>query len=190
MTLLNKAIPVLKSDTINIPQPGEYFSGQASGISAGANVIVPGAEFEGEYNASGTGYSNRVATGDVIYVDSNATNRPEFITQVRAVVSNTQLTVDPPVPGAITAPYNFKIYRSNGGLNNVTAGNPGYTLMGPFQTNTVLNVIPGGQDSPVFIKPDASGNFGMEQVLVQRVLDTDTINIAKFGFVALQQSDD
>ena len=153
MTLFNKAIPVLKSDTINIPQPGEYFSGQASGISAGANVIVPGAEFEGEYNASGTGYSNRVATGDVIYVDSNATNRPEFITQVRAVVSNTQLTVDPPVPGAITAPYNFKIYRSNGGLNNVTAGNPGYTLMGPFQTNTVLNVIPGGQDSPVFIKP-------------------------------------
>ena len=67
MTLFNKAIPVLKSDTINIPQPGEYFSGQASGISAGANVIVPGAEFEGEYNASGTGRalgSNSTSRGD------------------------------------------------------------------------------------------------------------------------------
>ena len=54
----------------------------------------------------------------------------------------------------------------------------------------MLNVIPAGQDSPVFIKPDAAGNFSTEQILVQRVLDTDTINIAKFGFVALQQSDD
>ena len=53
MTLFNRAIPVLKSDTINIPQPGAYFSGQASGLSAGANVIVPGAKFTGEYNASG-----------------------------------------------------------------------------------------------------------------------------------------
>ena len=48
MTLFNRAIPVLKSDTINIPQPGAYFSGQASGLSAGANVIVPGAKFTGE----------------------------------------------------------------------------------------------------------------------------------------------
>ena len=32
--------------------------------------------------------------------------------------------------------------------------------------------------------------FSTEKILVQRVLDTGTINIAKFGFVALQQSDD
>ena len=189
MTLFNRAIPVLKSDTINIPQPGAYFSGQASGISAGANVIVPGAKFTGEYNASGTGYSNRVSTGDVIYVDDNATGRPAFITQVQAVVSDTQLTVDPPV-GGIAAPYNFKIYRSNGGLNNVTAGNPGYTLIGPFDTNTILNVIPGGQDDPVFIKPNDTSDLGMEQVLVQRVLDTGSVSVDEYGLVALQKSDD
>mgnify|MGYP003113781888 CR=1 FL=1 len=93
MTLFNKAIPVLLSDTINIPQPGEYLSLTADALSAGATIIVPGAKFKGEYNPARTGYSNRVSTGDVIYVDSNATGRPEFITQVQAVVSDTQLTV-------------------------------------------------------------------------------------------------
>ena len=70
-----------------------------------------GAEFKGQYNPARTGYSNRVAVGDVVYVDSNATNRPEFITQVTNVDSDTVLTVDPPV-GGIAAPYNYKIYRS------------------------------------------------------------------------------
>jgi len=189
MTLFNRAIPVLKSDTINIPQPGEYLSLTADALSAGADIIVPGAEFKGQYNPARTGYSNRVAVGDVIYVDSNATGRPEFITQVTDVDSDTVLTVDPPV-GGIAAPYNYKIYRSNGGLNNVTAGNPGYTLIGPFDTNTILNVIPAGQDSPVFIKPNDTSDLGMEQVLVQRVLDTDSVSVDEYGLVALQKSDD
>ena len=186
MTLFNRAIPVLESDTINIPQPGEYISAQSS--TNGATLTTVGAEFKGQYNPAKTGYSNRVAVGDVVYVDNAGTGRPDFITQVTNVNSDTVLTLDPPV--AIAAPYNYSIYRSNGGLNNVTSGNPGYTLEGPFQTNTVLHVIPAGQDTPVFIKPDAAGNFSTEKILVQRVLDTGTINIAKFGFVALQQSDD
>ena len=187
MTLFNKAIPVLLSDTINIPQPGEYISAASS--MGGATITTAGAEFKGQYNPARTGYSNRVAVGDVVYVDSNATGRPEFITQVTNVDSDTVLTVDPPV-GGIAAPYNYKIYRSNGGLNNVTAGNPGYTLIGPFSTNTILNVIPAGQDSPVFIKPNDTSDLGMEQVLVQRVLATDSVDVTEYGLVALQKSDD
>lgn len=186
MTLFNRAIPVLKSDTINIPSPGEYLSGSSS--TTGATLTTVGAEFRGKYNPARTGYSDRVAVGDVVYVDSNATNRPEFITQVINIDSEEVLTLDPAV-GAIGAPYNYKIYRSNGGLNNVTAGNPGYTLIGPFDTNTILNVIPGGQDSPVFIKPNDTSDLGMEQILVQRVLDTGSASVDEYGLVALQPSD-
>ena len=70
------------------------------------------------------------------------------------------------------------------------AGNPGYTLIGPFSTNTILNVIPAGQDSPVFIKPNDTSDLGMEQVLVQRVLSTDSVDVTEYGLVALQKSDD
>jgi len=134
MTLFNRAIPVLKSDTINIPSPGEYLSGSSS--TTGATLTTVGAEFRGKYNPARTGYSDRVAVGDVVYVDSNATNRPEFITQVINIDSEEVLTLDPSV-GSIGAPYNYKIYRSNGGLNNVTAGNPGsvsYTHLRAHET--------------------------------------------------------
>jgi len=186
MALFNRAIPVLKSDTINIPQPGEYISDASS--TTGATLTTVGAKFRGRYNASGTGYSDRVSVGDVVYVDDNATGRPSFITQVANVIDDETLTLDPAV-GGIAAPYNYKIYRSNGGLNNVTKGNPGYTLIGPFDTNTILNVIPAGQDSPVFIKPNDTSDLGMEQILVQRVLDTDTASLDEYGLVALQPSD-
>ena len=65
-----------------------------------------------------------------------------------------------------------------------------YTLIGPFSTNTILNVIPAGQDSPVFIKPNDTSDLGMEQVLVQRVLSTDSVDVTEYGLVALQKSDD
>ena len=61
MTLFNKAIPVLLSDTINIPQPGEYISATSS--TGGATITTAGAEFKGQYNPARTGYSNRVAVG-------------------------------------------------------------------------------------------------------------------------------
>ena len=186
MTLFNRAIPVLKSDTINIPQPGEYISAASS--TTGATLTTASAEFRGRYNPARTGYSDRVAVGDVVYVDDNATNRPSFITQVSDIIDDQTLTLDPAV-GGIAAPYNYKIYRSNGGLNNVTAGNPGYTLIAPFDTNTILNVIPGGQNSPVFIKPNDTSDLGMEQVLVQRVLDTGSASLDEYGLVALQPSD-
>lgn len=186
MALFNRAIPVLKSDTINIPQPGEYISDTSS--TTGATLTTVGAKFKGRYNASGTGYSDKVAVGDVVYVDDNATGRPSFITQVIDVIDDETLTLDPAV-GGIAAPYNYKIYRSNGGLNNVTKGNPGYTLIGPFDTNTILNIIPGGQDSPVFIKPNDTSDLGMEQILVQRVLDTGSTSVDEYGLVALQPSD-
>ena len=110
MTLFNRAIPVLKSDTINIPQPGEYRS--ASSSTTGATLTTIGAEFKGIYNTARTGYSDRVAVGDVVYVDDNATGRPAFITQVSDIIDDDTLTLDPAV-GGIAAPYNYKIYRSH-----------------------------------------------------------------------------
>ena len=108
MTLFNRAIPVLKSDTINIPQPGEYISGASS--TGGATLTTASAEFRGRYNLARTGYSDRVAVGDVVYVDDNATGRPAFITQVSDIIDDETLTLDPAV-GGIAAPYNYKIYR-------------------------------------------------------------------------------
>jgi len=186
MTLFNRAIPVLKSDTINIPQPGEYISDTSS--TTGATLTTAGAKFKGRYNTARTGYSDRVAVGDVVYVDDNATGRPTFITQVIDVIDDETLTLSPAV-GGVAAPYDYKIYRSNGGLNNVTKGNPGYTLIGPFDTNTILKVIPGGQDSPVFIKPNDTSDLGLEHILVQRVFDTDSVSVDEYGLVALQPSD-
>ena len=107
-----KAIPVLKSNTINIPQPGSYQSGTSS--TTASTLTTVDAKFNGVSNPGNTGYSDKVAVGDVVYVNNNSTNRPQFITQVSAVVSDEELTLDPAVSG-IGAPYNYKIYRSNGG---------------------------------------------------------------------------
>lgn len=184
----NKAIPVLLSDTINIPQPGSYQSGSSStGTSTGqpSTLTTVGAKFKGVFNSAATGYSDKVEIGDVVYVDSNSTNRPDFITQVSAVVSDEELTVDPPVSG-IAAPYNYKIYRSNGGSNNLLEGNEGYGLLGPFATNTVINCIPSGQTDSVFIKPNDTSDLTLENLKIQRVLQTGTVGLAEYGLVAVE----
>jgi hypothetical protein len=184
MTAFNKAIPVLVSDTINIPQPGSYQSGQSS--TGGATLTGPAtAKYLGTFNPAQTGYSGKVAIGDVVYVDDNATNRPAFITQVTDVVSDNVLTLDPPV-GGIAAPYNFKIYRSNGALANNLQGNPGYGLVGPFATNTIINCIPAGQEDPVFIKPNDTSDLSLENMRIQRVFNTGTVNLDAYGLVAIE----
>lgn len=178
-----KAIPVLKSDTINIPQPGSYQSG--SSTTGAGTLTTAGAKFKGVFNQGNTGYSDKVAVGDVVYVDSNATNRPDFITQVSAVVSDEELTLDPPVSG-IAAPYNYKIYRNNGGLNNSLQGNTGYGLVGPFDTNTIVHCILAGQTDSVFIKPNDTSDLGLENLKIQRVLNTGTVSLDEYGLVAVE----
>ena len=41
----------------------------------------------------------------------------------------------------------------------------------------------------MFIKPNDTSDLGMEQVLVQRVLDTGSTSVDEYGLVALQPSD-
>ena len=126
-----------------------------------------------------------------MYVDDNATNRPAFITQVTDVVSDNVLTLDPPV-GGIAAPYNFKIYRSNGALANNLQGNPGYGLVGPIYneqpyryTNTLSNYTQ-GQEDPVFIKPNDTSDLSLENMRIQRVFNTGTVNLDAYGLVAIE----
>jgi hypothetical protein len=183
MTAFNKAIPVLLSDTINIPQPGAYDGGSSS--TAGATITSAGKKFLGTYNPRQTGYSGKVAIGDVIYVDDNATNRPAFITQVTDVVDDETLTVDPPV-GGIAAPFNYNIYRSNGGLLNNKVGNPGYGLIGPFATSTIIKCIPAGQIDPVFIKPNDTSDLSLENMRLQRIFSTGTSNLDEYGLIAIE----
>jgi hypothetical protein len=179
----NKAIPVLLSDTINIPQPGSYQGGSSS---TGTNTLTTvGAKFKGVFNSAATGYSDKVEIGDVVYVDSNSTNRPDFITQVSAVVSDEELTLDPPVSG-IAAPYNYKIYRSNGGSDNLLQGNTGYGLVGPFDTNTIVHCILAGQVDSVYIKPNDTSDLGLENMKIQRVLSTGTVSLDEYGLVAIE----
>jgi hypothetical protein len=178
-----KAIPVLKSDTINIPQPGSYQSGASS--TGGSVLTTIGAKFKGVFNSAATSYGDKVTIGDVVYIDSNSTDRPSFITQVSAVVSDEELSIDPPVNG-IGAPYNYKIYRSNGGSSNLLQGNTGYGLVGPFDTNTIVHCVLAGQTESVFIKPNDTSDLGLENLKIQRVLSTGTISLDEYGLVAVE----
>ena len=54
-----QAITVIPSDTINIPEPGSYLTGNNTGT--GTTLTTAGAKFLGTFNAGNTGYSNRVA---------------------------------------------------------------------------------------------------------------------------------
>lgn len=178
-----KAIPVLKSNTINIPQPGSYQSGTSS--TGTSTLTTVDAKFNGVFNADKSSFSDKVAIGDVVYVNNNSTNRPEFITQVSAVVGDEVLTLDPPVSG-IAAPYNYKIYRSNGGSDNLLQGNTGYGLVGPFDSNTIVHCILAGQTDSVFIKPNDTSDLGLENLKIQRVLNTGTVSLDEYGLVAVE----
>ena len=109
-----QAITVIKSDTINIPEPGSYLTGGNTG--SGTTLTTAGAKFLGTFNAGNTGYSNRVAAGDVIYQGTT-------IVTVVSVDSDTQLTVS----AALTTG-TYEIYRGNGGAQTqLPAGNEGFS---------------------------------------------------------------
>ena len=68
-------------------------------------LTTAGAKFLGTFNAGNTGYSNRVAAGDVIYQGTT-------IVTVVSVDSDTQLTVSAALTGGGAT---YEIYRGNGG---------------------------------------------------------------------------
>jgi len=140
-----QAITVIKSDTINIPEPGSYLTGGNTGT--GTTLTTAGAKFLGTFNAGNTGYSNRVAAGDVIYQGTT-------IVTVVSVDSDTQLTVSAALTGGGAT---YEIYRGNGGAQTqLPAGNEGFSLFVGTAGN--LAVIPASSTDTVVLNnvPDSS----------------------------------
>ena len=158
-----QAVIVVPNDDINIPEPGVYKSGTNTG--AGVNLVVnPGTGnfITGEVNPGGTGYSNKVAGGDVVYEPSTGT-----IAQVESVDSNTQLTLSAPGLGGAAA---FDIYRGNGGKVNNKQGQEGFSLF--VGTAGDLRVIPAGSQEAVDLKNVGNNSYVPLQVI--RVFDSGT----------------
>ena len=152
-----QAITVIKSDTINIPEPGSYLTGGNTGT--GTTLTTAGAKFLGTFNAGNTGYSNRVAAGDVIYQGTT-------IVTVVSVDSDTQLTVS----AALTTG-TYEIYRGNGGAQTqLLAGNEGFSLF--VGTGGNIAVIPASTTDTVILKNVPDSSFIPLQVA--RVSSTDT----------------
>ena len=138
-----QAVIVVPNDDINIPEPGVYKSGTNTG--AGVNLVVnPGTGnfITGEVNPGGTGYSNKVAGGDVVYEPSTGT-----IAQVIEVTGEDTLTLSAPGLGGAAA---FDIYRGNGGKVNNKQGQEGFSLF--VGTAGDLRVIPAGSQEAVDLK--------------------------------------
>ena len=152
-----QAITVIKSDTINIPEPGSYLTGGNTG--SGTTLTTAGAKFLGTFNAGNTGYSNRVAAGDVIYQGTT-------IVTVVSVDSDTQLTVSDALTGGT-----YEIYRGNGGAQTqLPAGNEGFSLF--VGTAGDLAVIPASSTDTVVLKNVPDSSFIPLQVA--RVLSSTT----------------
>ncbi len=157
-----KAIHVIPSDSINIPEPGSYRSGTNAG--AGTTLTDATATFlDGQTNAGGTGYFNRVAAGDVVYepITKTAAN-------VVSVDANTKLTLS--APGLTGGGAAYDIYRGVGGLNNRKSGNEGFSLF--VGTGGDIKVLPASSTNPVILKNIGNNSYVPLQVV--RVFNADT----------------
>ncbi len=158
-----QAVIVVPNDDINIPEPGVYKSGTNLGAGVNLSVAVGTGDFiTGELNPAGTGYSNRVAAGDVVYEPSTGT-----IAQVVEVTGEDTLTLSAPGVGGGAA---FDIYRGNGGAVNNKQGQEGFSLF--VGTAGDLSVIPSGSQEPVDLKNVANNSYVPLQVI--RVLNSGT----------------
>ena len=163
-----QAITVIPSDAINIPEPGSYLTGGNTG--SGTTLTTAGAKFLGTFNAGNTGYSNRVAVGDVVY-ENTATATQKIVTVV-SVDSDTQLTVS--APGLTGGGATYEIYRGNGGAQTqLPAGNEGFSLF--VGTGGNIAVIPASSTDTVVLKNVPNSSFIPLQVA--RVLLTGTTEL-------------
>jgi hypothetical protein len=160
-----KVIPVVPSATLNIPEPGAVYQGTSS--TNGTTV-------------TSTGFlTSNVKAGDSIQVSQSGSINPEEIHQITSVDSDTELTLSTGV--VIVAPYDFKIYRANGGT--LLEGNSGYSLLVQLGGGDMIKVIPVGQTEEVEITDEgATGNIVdvLSQIKVQRVTESDASNIIAF----------
>ena len=147
-----KAIDVIKSDTINIPQPGSYITGTNS-AGNGTTITDSSANFLGVSNAGNTGYSNKVAVGDVLYTGGS-------IVTVTAVTDDNNLIVSASVTGGAT----YALYKSNGGAQTQpVVGHEGYSLYVGGAGD--LSVVPAASTDTVVLKGVAAGAFIPLQVV-------------------------
>ncbi len=157
-----KAIPVVPSATLNIPEPGAIYQGSSS--TNGTTV-------------TSTGFlTSNVKAGDSIQVGATGViNLNAEIHTITSVDSDTELTLSTGV--VIAAPYDFKIYRANGGT--LLEGNSGYSLLVQLDNADNIVFIPVGQTEPISLTNNT--NLSVQEVLseikVQRVVSCDAANI-------------
>jgi len=144
-----KAIDVIPSNIINIPQPGKVAEGSSS--TNGTTLT----------DASGAFLDDQLSGGDVVYVNNTAE-----IHEILSVDDNQTITLKTAVGAA--APYNYKVYKSNGGA--LKQGQLGYSLF--VGTAGDLTVFPVGVDETVTLKNVANNSYVPLQV--QRVLSSGT----------------
>ncbi|MCP4323389.1 MAG: hypothetical protein GY787_16375 [Alteromonadales bacterium] len=148
-----KAIDVVPSDLVNIPQPGSVT--RATDGTQGATFTSPTSTFRTDF----------ISGGDVIIATQGGVNE---MVEIESVISETELTTFEVF--SFSNPITFKIYKGNGGLQNAI-GNDGYSLF--VGTGGDLAVLPAGtgQDE-VILKNVANNSYVPLQV--QRVLNTGT----------------
>jgi hypothetical protein len=153
-----QALNVVPSDTINIPEPDAYITGTSNSVT-GTTITDLSANFLGVNNPGNTGYSNKVAIGDVVYVIDGAAIT---IVTVTAVTNNTTIVVSASVTG--TKPY--QIYRSNAGPSD----REGFSLFVGGAGN--IAVVPASSDQTVVLQNVPDSSFIPLQV--KRVNSSDT----------------
>ena len=142
------AIPVIPSDSINIPQPGSVVVGNSS--TGGTTLTDAGAAF----------LTNFISGGDVVYVGTE-------IHEVLSVDSETVITLKTAVVAA--APYAYKIFKGNSGA--LKEGYDGYSLF-VGTTGDVAVLTPGAGQDEITLVNIANASFIPLQVI--RVLNTGT----------------
>ncbi len=144
-----KAIDVVLSDTINIPEPGSVANGTSS--TSGATLT----------DGSATFFKDSISGGDVVYCGVNE------IHEILSVDDGKTITLKTSV--IIAAPYTYKIYKGNGG--QLKEGQDGYSLFVGTAGDVAVLPVGSGQDS-VVLKNVANNSYVPLQV--QRVLATST----------------
>tara|TARA_R100001163_G_C5066450_1_gene204867 strand:+ start:2428 stop:2931 length:504 start_codon:yes stop_codon:yes gene_type:complete len=167
MSKYTKAIKVIPSDTLNIPQPGVLTSGTST-AGAGADEIENTSAKWTSAETNPLGYN--ISGGDIIYNTSDTT-----LTEVSYVESDTVIKVSSNIFEAATDTY--QIYKGNVGGDNVYD-----LLVGAAPGGDVTVVIDSGDE---IVIPEAAMPVGdVIELGVIRVKASAAATAAKF--VALQ----
>ncbi len=163
-----RAISIVTSDTVNIPQPGAYLTGSSS--TNGTTLRDTTKNFrDGD---STIGQNNKVAIGDVVIVPIGAGGNPEMA-QVIGLAGSNRLTFA--APGIlVSSPYDYKIYRGNGGVVNTTQGLDGYSLFVGGAGDVSVVTVDGDE---IVMKNVGNASFIPQQVIRVKAAGTTASDI-------------